>query len=144
MTGAGPTDRPAAHRDESPTNHLVDRPMLSRNATDSLSVVSTTSTARPRRPALRRLAQQLSERDRLVLGSLQQLRLMQATQIERLHFREGSRLTQARRARATLARLHDQGLVSRLDRRIGGVHAGSARWSGGSGARVRSDAGGVG
>ena len=120
-----PTGRPAARRAEPSTYDLAGAFPGGVAATDSLSVVSTTS-ARPRRRQLRRMADQLSERDRRVLTSLAQLRLLQATQIERLHFREGSALTQARRARATLSRLYELGLVTRLDRRIGGLHAGSA------------------
>ncbi len=73
-----------------------------------------------------RLAQQLSERDLAVLGSLGSLRLATSQQLERLHFREGSPATQSRRCRTVMARLTDQRLVVRLERRIGGIRAGSA------------------
>lgn len=79
---------------------------------------------RPSRLGL--VARQLTERDLAVLGSLAQLRLLTTTQLERLHFREGSAQTQARRCRRCLARLHDFDLVHRLERRIGGLHAGSS------------------
>lgn len=68
----------------------------------------------------------LSARDRAVLADLARVRLLGAVQIERLHFREGSPLTQARRCRHTLRRLTDLGVLHRFDRRIGGVRAGSA------------------
>jgi hypothetical protein len=85
------------------------------------------------RPAPRRsdrslveISRRLSDRDVRVLGTLAEVRLASARQIEALIFTEGSRLTRARRARQTMARLHELGLVARLDRRIGGVRAGSS------------------
>lgn len=69
----------------------------------------------------------LSERDRLVLGSVAAHRFMTTKQIERLHFVDhATPLAAARICRRVLARLHDQRLLHRLDRRVGGVHAGSA------------------
>jgi hypothetical protein len=56
---------------------------------------------------------------------LAELRLLTGKQIQRLHFADGSPLTQARRARAVLQRLTDRRLVVRLARRIGGIRAGS-------------------
>lgn len=73
-----------------------------------------------------RVASRLSERDWAVLHDLARVRLLTGRQVQRLHVAEGSALTQARRARAVLERLHDLRLVSRLERRIGGVRAGSA------------------
>lgn len=77
---------------------------------------------------LQRLRSQLSDRDLAVLRDIAALQLMTARQVERLRFREGSPLTLARRARRTLERLHNLGLVARLDRRIGGARAGSASY----------------
>lgn len=75
---------------------------------------------------LQQLREQLPALDVVVLGDIAALGLMTARQVERLRFTEGSPLTQARRARRNLERLHHHGLVCRLDRRIGGVRAGSA------------------
>lgn len=71
---------------------------------------------------VRDLDDRLSERDRAVLGSLRQLRVLTGNQLERLHFQG---LTDRQRRR-TLAQLEADGLVARLSRRIGGVRSGSA------------------
>ncbi|MGH2366909.1 MAG: replication-relaxation family protein [Chloroflexota bacterium] len=68
---------------------------------------------------------QLSDRDRAVLTSLSELRMLTAKQIQRLHVADGSPLTQARRTRAVLQRLTELRVVVRLARRIGGIRAGS-------------------
>lgn len=72
-----------------------------------------------------RLASRLSPRDLKVLADLKALRLMTGGQVLRQHFPGGQPETQARKARAALARFHRLGLVVRLRRRIGGVRAGS-------------------
>lgn len=71
---------------------------------------------------LRQLEQSLSERDRLVLATLRQLRLATGDQLQRLHF-DG--LTERQRRRA-LASLETHRLIVRLARPVGGVRAGSA------------------
>lgn len=68
----------------------------------------------------------LSLRDRAVLDDLARVRLLTGRLIQRLRMGEGSLLTQARRTRSLLQRLNDHGLVTRLERRIGGVRAGSS------------------
>jgi hypothetical protein len=83
----------------------------------------------PPRGGARRLSwpgPELSERDWAVLDDLARVRLLTGRHVERLHLRDGSPLTQARRTRSLLQRLNDMGLVVRLERRIGGLHAGSA------------------
>ncbi|WP_284742819.1 replication-relaxation family protein [Amycolatopsis sp. RTGN1] len=60
-----------------------------------------------------------------ILADLQTLRLMTGGQVLRQHFPGGQPETQARKARAALARFHRLGLVVRLRRRVGGVRAGS-------------------
>jgi hypothetical protein len=69
---------------------------------------------------------ELSERDWAILCDLARVRLLTVRHVQRLHFHDGSSLTQARRTRSTLQRLNDLGLVHRLERRVGGVYAGSA------------------
>lgn len=82
------------------------------------------------RRQLARLAAELSERDQSIIGTVGQLRLATTRQLERLHFvvpgSHATPLTAARAARRTLERLVRQRLLMRLERRIGGVRAGSA------------------
>lgn len=68
----------------------------------------------------------LSQRDLGILCDLSRVRLLTGRHVQRLHFHEGSPLTQARRSRSTLQRLSEGGWLVRLDRRVGGIHAGSA------------------
>lgn len=76
------------------------------------------------------LRQSLSGRDVAVLEMVKTLRLVGARQVERVHFGDGSLspLSQARTARRVLERLTNLQLLKRLDRRIGGVRAGSASY----------------
>lgn len=78
------------------------------------------------RARLHDVAGQLSDRDWLILQDVARVRLLCTRQIEKLHFTEGSALTQARRSRRSLERLHDLRLLHRFERRVGGSHAGSA------------------
>lgn len=76
---------------------------------------------------LRWARENLSERDRAVLYSVSQLRLATSRHLETLHYQDAATpLTAARKARRTLHRLVALGLLRRLERRIGGLHAGSA------------------
>ncbi len=87
---------------------------------------------------------ELSPREWAVLSDLARVRLLTGRQVQRLHLREGSPLTQARRTRSLLQRMNDLGLVHRLERRIGGVSAGSAGFVYGlapSGQRLTTDRG---
>lgn len=75
---------------------------------------------------IRRLREGLSERDLAVLGSVRSYRLMNADQIQRVHFAShASPETGQRICRRVLKRLHQIGLLKRLERRIGGIRAGS-------------------
>lgn len=70
----------------------------------------------------------LSGRDLAIIGQVADLRLMTGRQIEAVHFSDCEHETEsaaARAARRCLDRLARQHLVVRLDRRIGGVRAGS-------------------
>ncbi len=76
---------------------------------------------------LERLRATLSERDLVVLGSIARFRFLSARQIERLHFHShASTLSGARACRRDLARLAERRLLVRLERRVGGIRAGSA------------------
>lgn len=86
------------------------------------------------RRQLASLRAETSVRDRAILRSVAELRLLSARQVERLHFvggdddREGAAtpLSRARTCRRALERLVRDGLLVRLERRVGGVRAGSA------------------
>lgn len=89
---------------------------------------SSASFPRIGRRQLDRIVAGLSDRDRAVLTSLQACHYATTTQLERLWF-QGTDLTPlsaARTSRRALARLHQLGLLTHLERRVGGVRAGSA------------------
>lgn len=78
---------------------------------------------------LRTLRNQLSARDLAIVGQVADLRLMSTRQVESLHFTEAEHetpLAAARACRRVLERLVRERLLVRLERRIGGVRAGSA------------------
>lgn len=93
-------------------------------------------TAAPRTTLARlaRLEVGLTDRQRELLETVAKLRLASTNQLQRLHFTSGSPLSAARSCRRNLADLSEQGLLAQLDRRIGGVRAGSSSylWSLGS------------
>lgn len=73
--------------------------------------------------------QQLVPRDLAIISQVASLRLMSARQIEALHFapeQHSSPATAARTSRRVLERLTRDRLLRRLERRVGGVYAGSA------------------
>lgn len=81
------------------------------------------------RVGLARLRGQLSERDLAVIGSVREHRFLTAGQIEALHFDDHSTgEAGARVCRRVLARLTRERLLGRLQRRVGGVRAGSASY----------------
>jgi hypothetical protein len=74
------------------------------------------------------MVERLSERDLDIVLSVRRLRVVQAQQVERLHFIAGTPLSNARLCRRVLQRLTDLRVLHRLERRIGGVRAGSASY----------------
>ena len=74
------------------------------------------------------LRRRLSERDLAIIAQVSELRLMSGGQIKVVHFPASaheSELAAARSCHRSLARLTNARLLARLDRRIGGVRAGS-------------------
>ena len=68
----------------------------------------------------------LSERDKTILRSLQNCRYLITSQIQRLHFTDSiNPIAALRAANRTMQKLKDFGIVEFLERRIGGVRAGS-------------------
>ena len=71
----------------------------------------------------------LPDRDRRVLQTVADFRIVCANQLARLHFPESNHataLSATRLARYTLKRLTERGFLIRLERRVGGSRAGSA------------------
>lgn len=91
------------------------------------------SRARTGRQGLAEVKLSLQDRDWAILHSLDQLHFLTTRQVERLHYPPGvfTPLSGARTSRRDLARLHDLHLIRHLERRIGGLRAGSASfvWS---------------
>ena len=77
-----------------------------------------------RRPRPAEIERQLAPRDRLVVDTLDRVRLATTVQLHRLLTL--SEPTTLRRTQAALARLARARVIVRLDRRVGGVRAGSA------------------
>ncbi len=73
------------------------------------------------------IRQQLGTRDLAVLESLRTWKLLKIEHLRRLHFvQHATKDTALRVARRVLSRLEDTGLIRRLERKIGGVRAGSS------------------
>lgn len=81
---------------------------------------------RLRRRDIEALEGQLSERDLAILRTIDEHQFLTVRQVEALHFADNASVSGARIARRTLARLRDLRLLGTLERRIGGVRAGSA------------------
>lgn len=83
------------------------------------------------RRGLERLKSELSGRDFDIITQVADLRLMSARQLEAIHFPgvdHDSAASAARCCRRVLARLVRDRLLTRLERRVGGVRAGSASY----------------
>jgi hypothetical protein len=70
--------------------------------------------------------EQLSGRDFAIARDVARVRMVSGEQLQRLHFEVGTPASRVRTAQRVLGRLVDLRVLSRLDRRIGGVRAGSA------------------
>ncbi|MEA5358764.1 replication-relaxation family protein [Amycolatopsis sp., V23-08] len=75
--------------------------------------------------ALDQLADVLSDRDRHIVDDLARVRVLTGEQLTRLHFADLSAASRDRTRRRVLARLVSLKLLTTLERRIGGVRAGS-------------------
>ena len=73
-----------------------------------------------------RAAERLGERDRQIVQELARLRVATGGQLERLAFSNLDGQHRDRTRRRVLARLVDMGVLTTLERRVGGVRAGSA------------------
>lgn len=81
------------------------------------------------RRVLEQLSLELSDRDELILHHLAQLRFMTSTQIRDLVFQDKHSSSAALRGtNRAMSKLRSGGIVTALDRRIGGVRAGSGSY----------------
>jgi hypothetical protein len=98
--------------------------------TDSLSCRTIMrASSRAGRRTVKRLRESLTQRELAVMRSIELYRYLTARQIEALHFYDhASPLTGARTCRRVLERLSSAGVLLRLERRVGGVRAGSASY----------------
>lgn len=97
-----------------------------RGSANDSSRTTTSSGARMGAAKLRLAAEQLSDRDRLILDDLARVRVLSGGQLERLRFGHVQPSARGRVRRRVLRRLGTLHLITTLDRRIGGVRAGSA------------------
>jgi len=78
---------------------------------------------------LQKVAEGLSRRDREILNSVAEHRFLTTRHVEALHFTgHATPLAAARATRRVLYRLSSLNLITHLDRRVGGVRAGSASY----------------
>jgi hypothetical protein len=83
------------------------------------------------RSALDEIREGMTQSDLAVVAQVAELRMMSGRQIEAAFFaaeRGGNAASRARQCRRALARLVAAGVLSRLERRVGGVRAGSASY----------------
>ena len=81
---------------------------------------------RTRAGDLTAIAARLSDRDRAILRSVAEHQFLTGRQIEALHFHDHAATSGPRIARRVLAKLRDLRLLGTLERRIGGIRAGSS------------------
>lgn len=110
------------------TNGQVKPQIKGARSNDSLPHLGNNGATRKRLTPrqLEEVRAQLSERDLAVIKTVGALRLLTTSQIQRLIFVDGTPQSNPRLARGVLQRLTNRGLLIRLDRRIGGVRAGSS------------------
>ncbi len=142
-----PLDRPAAWSTDLGSGRSAGalRPVGDGNSalTKGRMTSNRASARRFGRRSVRVLVESLSARDLAVLRSIAEHRFLGTRHIEALQFHDhATALSGARSARRVLRRLNDHGLLQHLQRRIGGIRAGSAGyiWTLGSvGVRVLAE-----
>ena len=118
------SDRWSARVESSARPSLSDKGRRANKAKDFSRIHGGGSRLSARR--LAGLADELSERDRSLLLALARLRVASGSQLERLCFRKIAVSARGRVRRRVLGRLVGLGLMVTLERRVGGVRAGSA------------------
>lgn len=122
-----PTDYPI-ESDREQTNTQASGERAATGATNTAALPSTGSHTGPR-ISNRRLADiraSLSDRDLAILASVERYRFLSARHLQALHFTDhASTESASRTCRRVLARLRGLRILGVLDRRIGGIRAGS-------------------
>lgn len=119
-----PSDRPSGRVEPSCPSSLTSRVEMAGKGGDRVRQrVSPPAAPRLGRRGLEHLARTLTERDLQILTDVGRFRLLTGLQLQHLHF--GLDAAAARAARRCLKRLHEHRLLARLNRRVGGVRAGS-------------------
>ena len=124
------SDRSTARVEHGPASALASDQKPAYRAADGMGSAALSNGSRHRvgRRGLQRLRTTLSDRDLAILHDVARCRLMSGQQLRRLHFPLGAHATlpsAARSARRVLRRLVDLRVLTTLERRIGGVRAGS-------------------
>lgn len=119
-----PVDDPLASLSQAHPHWSGSHSSQSRDGTVAVLLGSSRRLGRHRLAAVR---EGLSQRDLALLADIGRFRMLTSRQLETLHFSDAATpLTAARTCRRVLRRLTTLGLLHRLERRIGGLHAGSA------------------
>jgi len=114
---------------EPSTKSVLNTPILADSGADGGDVLAFNITnARMGVRGLAAMRSVLTDRDWAILHSLEQLHFLTTRQVERLHYPPGmfTTLSAARSSRRDLGGLHRRQLIRHLERRIGGLRAGSA------------------
>lgn len=122
-----PTAYPSASADSSATPQ-VSQPHLPLRETNNRALPSPVAVAAGRVSSrqLDKIMTRLSDRDRAVLSSVERYKFLTTRHIEALHFTgHASKTSAARTARRVLERLRHDRILATLERRIGGIRAGS-------------------
>jgi hypothetical protein len=77
---------------------------------------------------LNEIASQLSPRELAVIETIERLQLVSGSQLQRLHFTNGTPRSNTQIRNTTLHRLTEQRILARLPRKIGGYDSGSAEY----------------
>jgi hypothetical protein len=121
--------RRASHVESPEANCLAETQKPAFNGADSMTLYGSHVSPRTGRRVLDELRSDLSARDLAVTSSVANFRYLTAAHIEALYFHgHASKTTAGRKARATLDRLTSHRILQRLERRVGGIRAGSASY----------------
>lgn len=128
--GAGPTEDAAPGRINAPESFTRFSGSTSpAERAPKAKTGPTAAAARLSRGQADRVARSLGDRDRAILNTVRMHRFLTTAEIERFHFSDHSSSEAASRiCRRVLKRLHQLRVLEHLDRRVGGVRAGSTSY----------------
>ena len=124
-----PSDRPSSRVEHDQVLPLLENQLVEiKRADSSAASAASLPMRRVSRRLLGRVRNELSDRDQAILADVVRCRLMTGAQLQQLHFALSGHATfesAARACRRVLRRLVDKRVLHALQRRIGGVRAGS-------------------